>query len=145
MRNFILNTHKYFNWFAKDGVELPNKVFQAIDEAEYSIRGTYDDDVEEYTIMSHKQYGDDGNDWHYVVIAFKNIESDGEISYYKHTFHLRFSKHHKVPQVDALSFTWGNEYWGDTLPGTSSSSEEEKQTAWEIMSAINKYFRHSHW
>lgn len=141
-RNFIINTHKYFNWFIKDGVDIPNKLFQAIDEAEYRIRTAYDTDIEEYTIVSHTQYGDD---WHHVVIAFKNIEDDGDVSYVKHTFRIRFRKYSKVPQIDALSFTWGDYAWGDTLPETSFSSSDDKQTAWDMLNAINKYFNHSMW
>lgn len=139
-RNFIINMHRYFDWYAKEGVDVSNALFQTIDQAEYYVRNAYDTDREQYTIMEHTE----ANGWHHIVIAFKCIDDAGDVSYNKHSFHVRFKKYNRVPQVEAIAFSWNNEYWGDTS-WNEGSSKDDLDTAWEMLSHINKYFNHSEW
>ena len=140
-RTFVFNDHRYINWYAKKGINLPNKVWQAINEAEYCTRSAYDTDKEEHTVVFHVQT----DNWHTVVIASKYIETDGTVSYVRHKYCMRFNSSSTIPQIEAFSYVWGNDYWGDTLPDFSCSSDDDRNTAWEIMKAVNKYFRHSDW
>lgn len=146
-RYFLQKNHRFFKWYCRNGLNVPCVLLDALDQVEYFVRSPFDDDIEEYTVMSINHFGETADSWYNVIVVLKAIDKEGRASYNWHSFHFRFNNiclNGERPKVDALAFNYNHEYWGDTSLN-DGSSPGDICTAWDMMKAVNKYFNHINW